>query len=247
MSHLRLALAATLVLVGGLLIRSFVELTRVDPGFSPERAIAPVWEANHVWLIFVIVVMFTAFPRAFAWIGTELHIPVTLLLHDWGCFYGYQFAARYATFGDRVPELPMDGHMLVSLIAPPHPMYGGRLDNPVVVGVQVREERPETAPALSLRRTESSSSPTREAKLVAPGRRLESSASAACCTSAASAPLLGAARPVTSHASFSVLRAISGARIPPTKVVSEEVSVSCAAAATAASTEAPLGAPTVPR
>ena len=45
-----------------------------------EHAIAPVWEANHVWLIFVIVVMFTAFPRAFAWIGTELHIPVTLLL-----------------------------------------------------------------------------------------------------------------------------------------------------------------------
>ena len=32
--------------------------------------------------------------------------------------YGYQFAARYATYGDRVAELPMDGHMLVSLIAP---------------------------------------------------------------------------------------------------------------------------------
>ena len=32
--------------------------------------------------------------------------------------YGYQFAARYATYGDRVHELPMDGHMLVSLIAP---------------------------------------------------------------------------------------------------------------------------------
>jgi hypothetical protein len=32
--------------------------------------------------------------------------------------YGYQFAAKYATYGDRVAELPMDGHMLVSLIAP---------------------------------------------------------------------------------------------------------------------------------
>jgi hypothetical protein len=32
--------------------------------------------------------------------------------------YGYQFAARYATYGDRVSELPMDGHMLVALIAP---------------------------------------------------------------------------------------------------------------------------------
>lgn len=30
------------------------------------RAISPVWEANHVWLIYVIVVLFTAFPPAFA-------------------------------------------------------------------------------------------------------------------------------------------------------------------------------------
>lgn len=45
-----------------------------------ERAIAPVWEANHVWLIFVIVVLFTAFPPAFARLGTEFHIPLTLML-----------------------------------------------------------------------------------------------------------------------------------------------------------------------
>lgn len=45
-----------------------------------EHAIAPIWEANHVWLIFVIVVMFTAFPRAFAAIGIALHIPITLAL-----------------------------------------------------------------------------------------------------------------------------------------------------------------------
>lgn len=45
-----------------------------------ERALAPVWEANHVWLIFVVVVLFTAFPPAFARLGIELHMPVTLLL-----------------------------------------------------------------------------------------------------------------------------------------------------------------------
>ncbi len=45
-----------------------------------ERALAPVWEANHVWLIFVIVVMFNAFPPAFARIGIELHIPLTIML-----------------------------------------------------------------------------------------------------------------------------------------------------------------------
>lgn len=43
-------------------------------------AISPVWEANHVWLILVIVILFTAFPPAFATIATALHIPITLLL-----------------------------------------------------------------------------------------------------------------------------------------------------------------------
>jgi cytochrome bd ubiquinol oxidase subunit II len=43
-------------------------------------AIGPVWEANHVWLILVVVVLFTAFPPAFATIATALNIPITLLL-----------------------------------------------------------------------------------------------------------------------------------------------------------------------
>jgi cytochrome d ubiquinol oxidase subunit II len=44
------------------------------------NAIGPVWEANHVWLILIIVILFTAFPPAFAAISTALHIPLTLLL-----------------------------------------------------------------------------------------------------------------------------------------------------------------------
>jgi cytochrome d ubiquinol oxidase subunit II len=43
-----------------------------------ERSIAPVWEANHVWLIFVLVVLWTAFPSAFAAVVTTLYIPLTL-------------------------------------------------------------------------------------------------------------------------------------------------------------------------
>jgi cytochrome d ubiquinol oxidase subunit II len=43
-------------------------------------AIGPIWEANHVWLILVVVILFTAFPPAFATIATNLHIPLTLLL-----------------------------------------------------------------------------------------------------------------------------------------------------------------------
>lgn len=43
-------------------------------------AISPIWEANHVWLILVIVILFTAFPPAFAMLMTALHIPITLML-----------------------------------------------------------------------------------------------------------------------------------------------------------------------
>ena len=44
------------------------------------RAIRPIWEADHVWLILVIVVLFTGFPRGFAAIMTALNIPLTLML-----------------------------------------------------------------------------------------------------------------------------------------------------------------------
>jgi len=44
------------------------------------KAIAPIWEANHVWLILVVVVLFTAFPKAYALISTSLHVALLLLL-----------------------------------------------------------------------------------------------------------------------------------------------------------------------
>jgi cytochrome d ubiquinol oxidase subunit II len=44
------------------------------------EAIAPIWEANHVWLILVIVLLFTAFPRAFSTMMVALHIPITAML-----------------------------------------------------------------------------------------------------------------------------------------------------------------------
>jgi cytochrome bd ubiquinol oxidase subunit II len=45
-----------------------------------EHAIGPIWEANHVWLILVVVVLFTAFPAAFGAISTTLFVPLSLLL-----------------------------------------------------------------------------------------------------------------------------------------------------------------------
>jgi cytochrome d ubiquinol oxidase subunit II len=43
-----------------------------------DRSIGPVWEANHVWLIFVLVVLWTAFSTAFSAIMTTLYIPLAL-------------------------------------------------------------------------------------------------------------------------------------------------------------------------
>lgn len=42
-----------------------------------EKVIGPVWEANHVWLIFVLVYLWTAFPEPFAAIASTTWIPLT--------------------------------------------------------------------------------------------------------------------------------------------------------------------------
>ena len=43
-----------------------------------DHSIGPVWEANHVWLIFCLVVLWTAFSQAFASITLTLFVPLTL-------------------------------------------------------------------------------------------------------------------------------------------------------------------------
>ncbi len=44
------------------------------------HTIGPVWETNHVWLIFLIVILFTCFPPAFAAISIGLYVPLTFVL-----------------------------------------------------------------------------------------------------------------------------------------------------------------------
>lgn len=44
------------------------------------RAMGPVWEANHVWLIFVVVIFFSAFPSAWAMYATALAAPLRIML-----------------------------------------------------------------------------------------------------------------------------------------------------------------------
>lgn len=61
------------------------DLFATGPRAAAQRAViaealTPIWEANHVWLIFVIVVLFTCFPPAFARVAVVLHVPLALLL-----------------------------------------------------------------------------------------------------------------------------------------------------------------------
>jgi cytochrome d ubiquinol oxidase subunit II len=66
------------------------------------KAIGPIWEAHHVWLIFAIVVTFVALPKAFAAITTVLHIPIALMLLGI-CLRGSSFVFRaYASQEDEV-------------------------------------------------------------------------------------------------------------------------------------------------
>ncbi|PJJ52935.1 cytochrome d ubiquinol oxidase subunit II [Hymenobacter chitinivorans] len=44
------------------------------------QAIGPIWEANHMWLIIAIVILFVGFPRIYSVMSVSLHIPLLLLL-----------------------------------------------------------------------------------------------------------------------------------------------------------------------
>ena len=61
------------------------DLLSIGPRAADQRreiahAIGPVWEANHVWLIFLIVVLFTCFPAAYAAASVGLFWPLHLIL-----------------------------------------------------------------------------------------------------------------------------------------------------------------------
>lgn len=61
-----------------------------------HESMAPVWEANHVWLVFVLVVVWTAYPEAFASIASTLSIP--LFIAALGIvFRGAAYALRAGT------------------------------------------------------------------------------------------------------------------------------------------------------
>jgi cytochrome d ubiquinol oxidase subunit II len=82
-----------------------------------EQAIGPVWETNHVWLIFVLVVLWTCFPPAFASIMSTLFIPLTLVAVGI-ILRGSGFALRKLVDPVRLQRLYGGSFALSSLVTP---------------------------------------------------------------------------------------------------------------------------------
>jgi cytochrome d ubiquinol oxidase subunit II len=62
-----------------------IELFSVKKYAGDERkvissAMGPVWEANHIWLILVIVILFMGFPKVYTEMSVYLHIPLLMML-----------------------------------------------------------------------------------------------------------------------------------------------------------------------
>lgn len=80
-----LALMAYAVLAGADFGGGIGDLLAFGPRADQHRqaiakAMGPVWEANHVWLIFLIVILFSGFPPAFAAMSIAFYIPFHLVL-----------------------------------------------------------------------------------------------------------------------------------------------------------------------
>jgi cytochrome d ubiquinol oxidase subunit II len=82
-----------------------------------RHAMGPVWEANHVWLIFVLVICWTAYPRAFGSITSTL--PVPLFVAALGIILrGTAYAVRGQGEGTRL-EQPVERVFALSSILTP--------------------------------------------------------------------------------------------------------------------------------
>jgi cytochrome bd ubiquinol oxidase subunit II len=95
-----------------------------------DEAITPVWEANHVWLVFILVLLWTAFPPAFAAIMIALFVPLSLSLLGI-VLRGVGFAFRHTAERLRMQQLTGALFAAASLITP---FFMGTVVGAVVTG-----------------------------------------------------------------------------------------------------------------
>jgi cytochrome bd ubiquinol oxidase subunit II len=82
------------------------------------HAIGPVWEANHVWLILAIVILFTGFPKAYSALSVTFHIPLALMLLGVvlrGCTFAFR---HYDVVRDRTHRYYSAIFVISSFLAP---------------------------------------------------------------------------------------------------------------------------------
>src|ERR1700748_157175 len=80
-----LALLLYLLLGGADFGAGIIELFSTGDNKAKTRkvsyeAIGPIWEANHMWLIIAIVILFVGFPGIYATMSVYLHIPLVIML-----------------------------------------------------------------------------------------------------------------------------------------------------------------------
>ncbi|HWO40297.1 MAG TPA: cytochrome d ubiquinol oxidase subunit II [Candidatus Eisenbacteria bacterium] len=83
-----------------------------------SHAIGPVWEANHVWLILAIVILFMGFPKAYTALSITFHIPLALMLLGVvlrGCAFAFR---HYDVARDRAHLYYAAIFVLSSFLAP---------------------------------------------------------------------------------------------------------------------------------
>jgi len=82
------------------------------------KAMGPVWEANHIWLIILIVILFNAFPKVYTQYSIYFHIPLTLMLIGIvlrGCAFSFR---QYDTINDKAHRYYTLAFCYSSLLTP---------------------------------------------------------------------------------------------------------------------------------
>lgn len=95
------------------------------------KAIGPVWEANHVWLIFVLVILLNGFPVAFAILAQELWMPLLLALTGI-VFRGASYIFR--SYGDNPPHARRFWEALFALASTASPLFLGAAAGAIASG-----------------------------------------------------------------------------------------------------------------
>ncbi|OLT53081.1 cytochrome d ubiquinol oxidase subunit II [Cellulosimicrobium sp. CUA-896] len=82
-----------------------------------ERSIGPVWEANHVWLVFILVITWSGFPEAYQSIVLTMFVPLTIAALGI-VLRGASFAFRKAVASTRYRRVFGGGFALSSVLVP---------------------------------------------------------------------------------------------------------------------------------